>query len=163
MKNRKKIIIISIILFLVLSRIITLLLYYEDFTLIVVNNTDSMVDNIKFKTSGDLEQVENVSISYILPKSFTKVSKRFPRIGETLLATVKNSKNEDFTFPLAYITAPRERIVIKIYIDAVEDGKVQQLTSKTFTIFNTNNLLEDLIPWWIRIYYDYITHNITVV
>lgn len=163
MKNRKKIIIISIILFLILSRIITLLLYSKDFTFIVVNNTDSMVDNIKFKTSGGENEEENVSISYILPKSFTKIEKRFPHNGETLLATVKNSKNEDFTFPLAYLHGSREKIVIKIYIDAVEDGRVEQLTSKTFTIFNPSNSLEYLIPWWIRIYYDYITHNITVV
>lgn len=127
--------------------IITNLIYPEDFTFIIINNTDSTVDSISFKTS------ESKTV---------KINKEFFVSGETLLATVKNNRNEDFTFPLSHIYTSKDTIVIKLYIDYVEDGKVQKLTRKTFSPFNANNLLEQLLPWWVRVHYDYSSKIVNI-
>lgn len=142
-----KYILIIIIIFLMFVYMITNLIYPEDFTFIIINNTDSTVDSISFKTS------ESKTV---------KINKEFFVSGETLLATVKNNRNEDFTFPLSHIYTSKDTIVIKLYIDYVEDGKVQKLTRKTFSPFNANNLLEQLLPWWVRVHYDYSSKIVNI-
>lgn len=157
---KKKIVIVITIIFLTCICIISNLLYCRDFTIVVVNNTESVVDSIRFKTSGN--ETEDIIISSIMPNSKVRISKRFLQKGETLLATVKNAQSADFTFPLNYLYTLRDRVVIKLYINSVEDGKIQQLTRKTFCTFNARNNLEFLIPWWIRVYYNYNTDTIDV-
>lgn len=57
MKSSKKKLLLIIIIFLISSCIITHLLYPRNFTFVVINNTDSIIDNIKFKTSNLLEKL----------------------------------------------------------------------------------------------------------
>lgn len=149
-----------IIIFLMFVYMITNLIYPENFTFIIINNTDSTVDSISFKTSES--EIDDIIISSITPNSTVKINKEFFVSGETLLATVKNNRNEDFTFPLSHIYTPKDTIVIKLYINYVEDGKVQKLTRKTFSPFNANNLLEQLLPWWVRVHYDYSSKIVNI-
>lgn len=158
MFNKKinvKLIIIVIAVIGIFICAITTYNYPRGFNIEITNCTDEKINKITFKPGAEIE--DEMAVTNIGPQEKIKVQRTFNKSGENFYAVVEDSTGNDFIIPLGYVYYKNDINVAKLYITNVEDHKIKEVTTKSFTGGTPLNL-----PWWIRVYYDYAVNEVMI-
>ncbi len=146
-KNKKKII-FSIIGFFLLLFLYTNLKYDKGYNIIIENKTEQFIEKISLLPNPRNENVEKMDITAIAPGEKVKIKRTFYQPGESLIAQIDTSKEQNKEIPLTYIYSPKVVNIVFIIVEGVENGKITDLTVKSFENFPS-------VFWWLKVLYDY--------
>lgn len=121
--------------------------YSQRYNIIIDNRSDGFIDKISFKPGRDSTEI--LDVTHVAPHEQIEISRQFYRAGENFFAIIDTPSESGKIIPLAYIYSENSVNISKIIIDDTKDNKITKLTVLSFNNF------ANIIPWWIRSFYDY--------
>lgn len=121
--------------------------YSQRYNIIIDNRSDGFIDKISFVPGR--ESTENLNLTHVAPNERIKISRDFDNAGKDFLAIIDTPYETEKVIPLAYIYSSESINIVKLIINDAKDGKITKLTVRSFD--NGFNI----IPGWIRAFYDY--------
>ena len=146
-RNKIKIIFIVIGIFFILF-LYANLKYSKGYNIIIENKTEQWINRISLIPKPRSNSKEKMDITTIAPNEKIKIIRNFCEHGESFIAEIDTPIEQNKVIPLSYIYSPNAVNIVYIIIDGAENGKITDLTIKSFD--NSPSLLG-----WLRLFYDY--------